>query len=187
MVPGEIKDYKEPASKRTKGLVIVHTGNGKGKTTAALGLLLRAWGRDMKVVMLQFMKSTKSNYGEHRAARRLGIEIVALGAGFTWQTKSPDKGRSLAVELWDQARGKITSGAYHMVVLDEFSYPVQYGWVPVKVVLQTLRERPSWVHVVITGRDMPQELIDFADIVTSMEEVKHSFTEGIKAQPGIEY
>jgi cob(I)alamin adenosyltransferase len=187
MVPEEMKSTGEKAGKHGRGLVIVYTGTGKGKTTAALGMMLRAWGRDMKVVMLQFMKSTNSNYGEHRAARRLGVEIVALGAGFTWHTEVPDKGRSLAIELWERARGKIASGDYHMVVLDEFSYPIQYGWVQVKVVLQTLKERPSWVHVVITGRDMPSELIDFADIVTDMAEVKHAFTKGIKAQPGIEF
>jgi cob(I)alamin adenosyltransferase len=170
-----------------RGLVIVNTGTGKGKTTAALGLLLRAWGRDMKVVMLQFMKSSSSNYGEHRAARRLGIEVIVRGAGFTWQTKRPDKGRSLAVDLWRQGQEIIGSGTYHIVVLDEFSYPVQYGWVPVETVLQTLKERPPWVHVVITGRDVPQELIDFADIVTDMQEVKHPLYDGIKAQPGIEF
>ena len=173
--------------KLTRGLVIVNTGTGKGKTTAALGLLLRAWGRDMKVVMLQFMKSSTANYGEHRAAHRLGIEMVTLGAGFTWQTTSPDKGRSLAIELWGQAKEKIASGTYHMVVLDEFSYPLQYGWVSVAAVLETLRNRPSWVHVVITGRDVPKELIDFADIVTNMEEVKHPFSKGLKAQRGIEF
>ena len=181
------QELKINAGERATGLVIVNTGPGKGKTTAALGLMLRAWGRDMKVVMLQFMKSTTANYGEHRAARRLGIEVVALGAGFTWQTAIPDKGRSLAIELWHQAKEKINSGAYQMVVLDEFSYPVQYGWVPVAEVLEALKNRPHWVHVVITGRDVPQELIDFADIVTSMEELKHAFHDGIKAQPGIEF
>jgi cob(I)alamin adenosyltransferase len=175
------------ARERAKGLVIINTGTGKGKTTAALGLLFRAWGWDMKVIMLQFMKSTTANYGEHRAARRLGIEIVPLGAGFTWQTTRADKGRSLAIDLWGQAREKITSGNYDMVVLDELSYPLQYGWIPVEAVLETLRNRLSWVHVVITGRDTPQELIDFADIVTNMEAVKHPFQEGTKAQPGIEF
>ncbi len=175
------------ARNHTKGLVIVNTGPGKGKTTAALGLLLRAWGRDMRVVMLQFMKSSTADYGEHRAARRMGVEIVAGGAGFTWQGGSAEKSRPLAADLWSQAKEKIISGAYHMVILDELSYPLRYGWLPVEAVLEVLKTRPSWVHVVITGRDVPQELIDFADVVTNMEAVKHPFRRGIKAQPGIEF
>jgi cob(I)alamin adenosyltransferase len=183
----ELNNGEAEAGKKAKGLVIINTGTGKGKTTAALGLLLRAWGWGMKVVMLQFIKSSASNYGEHRVARMLGIEIISLGAGFTWQTEVVDRGRSLAIELWAQAREKIASGTYNMVVLDELSYPVQYGWIPVEAVLEVLRNRPSWVHVVITGRDVLKELIDSADIVTSMVEVKHSFREGTRAQPGIEF
>ncbi|HEX77824.1 MAG TPA: cob(I)yrinic acid a,c-diamide adenosyltransferase [Dehalococcoidia bacterium] len=171
----------------TRGLVIINTGKGKGKTTAALGLLLRAWGRDMRVAVLQFMKSSTANYGEHRAARRMGIEILARGTGFAWQTRDTDRDRSLAGELWSLAREKIASGAYHMVILDELSYPVRYGWIPVDTVLEVLRNRPNWVHVVITGRDVPQELIDLADVVTEMKEIKHPLHEGIKAQPGIEF
>ena len=182
-----LNSIRTKAKSRTKGLVIVNTGTGKGKTTAALGLLLRAWGWNMRVVMLQFIKSSTANYGEHKAARRLGIEVVTWGAGFTWQAKNVDRSRSLAIELWGQAKEKMTSGSYDMIALDELSYPLQYGWIQVEAVLEALGSRPSWVHVVITGRDVPKELIDFADIVTNMEEVKHPFSKGLKAQQGVEF
>ncbi len=169
-----------------KGLIIVNTGNGKGKTTAALGMLLRAWGHDMRVVMLQFVKRT-ANCGEHRAARRIGIEILAWGAGFTRRGKNAEANKRLAIELWDMAKDKINSGAYHMVILDEFTYPLRYGWLPVEEVLDVLRNRPGDMHVVITGRDAPRELIDFADVVTESREIKHHLRKGIKAQAGVEF
>ena len=172
---------------RAKGLVLINTGSGKGKTTAALGMLLRAWGHNMKVIMLQFVKSSTADYGEHRAARRIGIEILTRGAGFTRRGKNVDANKKLAIELWDMAREKINSGAYHMVVLDEFTYPLRYGWLPIEEVIDVLRNRPGDVHVVITGREAPQELIDFADVVTESREVKHHLRKGIKAQAGVEF
>ncbi len=172
---------------RARGLVMVNTGNGKGKTTAALGMALRAWGHDMKVVMLQFVKSPTADYGEHRAAQRIGLEILAGGAGFTGWGKNVGENKSLAIELWNVAREKINSGAYDMVVLDELTYTLQYGWLPVSEVLDALSQRPKNVHVVITGRNAPQALIDFADTVVEIIEVKHHLRRGIKAQPGIEF
>ena len=173
--------------RRPTGLIMVNTGNGKGKTTAALGLLLRAWGHNMKVIMMQFVKSSTADYGEHRAARRIGIEIMTRGAGFTRQGKNAEANKRLAIELWDMAKEKINSGAYQMVVLDEFTYPLRYGWLSVEEVLDVLRHRPGEVHVVITGRDAPQELIDFADVATESKEVKHHLRKGIKAQAGVEF
>lgn len=171
----------------SKGLVILNTGNGKGKTTSALGTLFRAWGHGMKVIMLQFIKRPDSECGEHQAAQRLGIEIIAGGTGFTGRDKNRDKSRLLSLELWDLAREKINSGAYEIVILDEFTYPLSYGWLPIKEVLNVLQNRPEQVHVVITGRNAPGELIDFADIVTEMKQVKHPLKKGINAQPGIEF
>ncbi len=173
--------------RRPTGLIMVNTGNGKGKTTAALGLLLRAWGHNMKVIMLQFIKSSTADYGEHRAARRIGIEIITRGAGFTRRGKNEEANKRLTTELWDMAKDKINSGAYQMVVLDEFTYPMRYGWLPVEEVIDVLRHRPGDVHVVITGRGAPRELIDFADVVTESKEVKHHLRKGIKAQAGIEF
>ena len=169
------------------GLVIVNTGNGKGKTTAALGMLLRAWGHDMKVVMLQFVKSSTADWGEHRAAQRIGLEIVAGGAGFTRREENVAKNKSLAIELWNVAREKINSGTYDMVILDEFTYLLLYGWLPVQEAIDVFSRRPEGVHVVITGRNAPQELIDFADMVVEITDVKHPLRKGIKAQPGIEF
>lgn len=175
-----------PVRKR-KPLVIVYTGNGKGKTTAALGLLLRAWGRGMKVCMLSFIKETTANFGEERAARKLDIELIPLGAGFTWLSKDIEQDKALARQCWDLCKEKIASGAYDVVVLDEITYPITYGWLDVDEVIATLRERPPDLHVVITGRDAHEKLIEFADLVTEMREVKHPFASGIKAQPGVDF
>ena len=170
-----------------QALVIVLTGRGKGKTTAALGVVLRAWGRGMKTVVLQFVKARTSNYGENRAAKKLGIEMIPLGEGFTWLSEDIEKDKATARECWEMAREKIASGQYDIVVLDEMTYPMSYGWIPVEEVIDTLRQRPEGLHVIITGRDAPQELIDFADLVTEMREVKHPHQKGLKAQPGIDF
>jgi len=159
------------------GLVIVNTGRGKGKTTAALGVLLRAWGWEMKVVMFQFIKSSRSDRGEHKAAQRMGVEIL----------RADQKSKCQAIKLWELAREKIISGSHDIVILDELSYPLRYGWLSVEEVLEVLRHRPKGTHVVITGRNVPEECINFADVVTEMREVKHPLRKGIKAQPGIEF
>jgi cob(I)alamin adenosyltransferase len=163
------------------GLIILNTGNGKGKTTAALGLLLRAWGRGLSVAMFQFIKPPRLRSGEHLAAQRLGIPITPLGRG---------RGRSGPEEAqrgWERCREAIYSGQYHMVVLDELTYPLNYGWLPLAGVIEALRGRPPGVHVVITGRQAPPELVGLADLVTEMQEVKHPLKKGLKAQPGIEF
>ena len=168
-------------------LVLIFTGNGKGKTTSALGITMRAWGRGWKIVWLQFIKSKTSNYGEMRAARRMGIEMIPLGDGFTWLSKDLDKDRALARQCWELAREKLHSGQYDLVVLDEITYAVNYGWLEADEVIETLRTRPPDVHVIMTGRDAPEPLVAFADLVTEMVEVKHPYKRGIKAQPGIEF
>jgi cob(I)alamin adenosyltransferase len=175
-----------PTAKR-KPLVVVFTGNGKGKTTAALGILYRAWGRGLNVAMLSFIKTETSNYGEERASRKLGIEMIPLGGGFTWLSKDLEKDRALAQKCWALCKEKIDSGEYDVIVLDEITYPINYGWIDLDEVLATLRDRPPGLHVVLTGRHAPQGLIDFADLVTEMTEVKHPFQQGVKAQPGIDF
>ena len=181
------KNEEEP--EKDRGLLMINTGNGKGKTTAAMGLMLRAWGHDKKVIMLQFVKNTKANFGEHRAARKIGMEIIAGGAGFVIPGVAGDIEKSIRLsrELWSRAAQIITSGEYDMVVLDELSYPLKYGWLDVQEVISVLRNRPDDEHVVITGRDMPEELIEFADMVTEFSEIKHHFNNGVEAQPGIEF
>ncbi|MCJ7509351.1 MAG: cob(I)yrinic acid a,c-diamide adenosyltransferase [Dehalococcoidia bacterium] len=170
-----------------QALVIVLTGQGKGKTTAALGVVLRAWGRGMKTVVLQFVKPRTANYGENRAAKKLGIEMIPLGEGFTWRSQDIEKDKAAVRQCWELARQKIDSGQYDIVVLDEMTYPITYGWIPVEEVIDTLRRRPQGLHVIITGRDAPPELIEFADLVTEMREVKHPYEKGLKAQPGIDF
>jgi len=168
-------------------LVLLYTGNGKGKTTSALGVTMRAWGRGWKICWLQFIKSTTSHYGESRAAEAMGIEMIPLGDGFTWLSEDIEKDKALAHECWALAREKIESAAYDLVVLDEITYPVTYGWLDVQEVVETLRNRPQDVDVIMTGRDAAPELAEFADLVTEMTEIKHPFQKGIKAQPGIDY
>ena len=170
------------------GLVMVNTGEGKGKTTAALGVIFRAWGRDFDIRMFQFIKHTGARFGEHRAAKRLQIPIESMGDGFTWLSKDLDRTAALAVEQWNRCREVILSGAEDIVVLDEFTYAMHYGWVPVGEVIDTLRQRPGSMHVIITGRHAPQQLIDYADLVTEMKLVKHPFAErGIRAQMSLEF
>lgn len=173
--------------RRAKSLVVVNTGNGKGKTTAALGLLFRAWGQGLRVGMFQFIKAQTGNWGEIKAARKLGVEIVPLGDGFTWNSKDVDHDRALAREGWDRCREAISSGRYDVVVLDELTYCFRFGWLELDEVLAVLRDRPAGQHIVITGRDAPPELVEFADLVTEMREIKHPYRAGVKAQKGIEF
>ncbi|HEY4033083.1 MAG TPA: cob(I)yrinic acid a,c-diamide adenosyltransferase [Ktedonobacteraceae bacterium] len=171
-----------------KGLVIVNTGNGKGKTTAALGLLMRCWGQDFRVVMLQFLKAKTGKWGEIRAAQRMGVEITPLGQGFTWMSENIEQDRALAQACWQQCREKIESGLYDVVILDEITYALKYGWLEIEDVLNTLRQRNPQMHVVITGRDAPEELIAYADLATEMREIKHPYKlQGVRAQKGIEF
>lgn len=139
-----------------KGLVIVNTGEGKGKTTAALGLLMRAWGRDMKVGMMQFLKHENARFGEILAARKMGIELVPTGDGFTWTSKDINESQARSLAGWERAQPLIAEGGYDVFVLDEFTYPLHYGWLNTDEVIGWLREnKPPMLHLVITGRYAP--------------------------------
>lgn len=186
-IRSELRAARRRAKRGRTGLVIVHTGAGKGKTTAALGMLLRAWGQGLRVVMLQFLKAQTGNWGEIRAARRMGIEIVPLGAGFTWTSEDLEHDKALAREGWALCRAKIESGGYDVVIMDELTYCFTYGWLDLDDVLGVLRSRPPGLHVIITGRDAPEALVTYADLVTEMREVKHPYYAGIQAQKGIEF
>ncbi len=179
--------HRRRPDRRSQGLVIVNTGNGKGKTTAALGLLFRAAGQGLRVAMFQFIKAKSGNWGESRAARALGVEIVPLGSGFTWTSDDLERDRALAREGWEQCSAAIESGAYDVVILDELTYCFTFNWLELEEVLVVLRQRPEGQHVVITGRDASPALIEFADLVTEMREIKHPYAAGIKAQKGIEF
>lgn len=180
------KDYQE----HTRGLLIVNTGNGKGKTTCALGLLMRAAGQGLKCCMIQFMKSRNDRYGEHVAAEKLGIEVHTMGDGFTWDTRNPEQDIKTARKTWELCIKKMKSGEYDMLVFDEIVYVLSYHMLPVAEVVEVLREvrtsQPA-LHIVLTGRDAPPELVEAADLVTEMKEIKHPFTAGIRAQRGVEF
>lgn len=177
-----------PAPERTgrRGLVLVHTGDGKGKSTAAFGLALRAHGRGQKVIVYQFMKVPSARFGEHRAFETLGLPIEGLGDGFSWKSRDLDHSAQLARDGWARAEATIRGGEHFMVVLDEIMYPLRYGWIPLADVLACLSERPSHVNVVLTGRGAPEELVSVADTVTELRLVKHHFQAGVPAQRGIE-
>jgi cob(I)alamin adenosyltransferase len=186
MTASERQPIKGP--RRRKGLLIVNTGLGKGKTTAAFGMALRAWGRGMRVAVYQFIKPPTANFGEHRAAKRIGLPVFPLGDGFTWKSKDLERTRSLALEQWERARSAMLAGELDVLVLDEFTYLLHYGWLPVQAALDAFAERPPLLHVVVTGRYAPPELIAAADLVAEMMPVKHPYREqGIKAQPGVEF
>lgn len=174
-----------------KGLMIVHTGPGKGKTTAALGTAFRAVGQGMKVLMVQFIKGSW-HYGELDAARMLGedkIEILPMGRGFVKVgVEKPDpEDIRLVEEAWSFASDKILSGGYDLVILDEINYAISYKMLDPEKVAEKLRQRPEMVHVILTGRNAHPAIVEMADLVTEMREIKHPYQKGIMAQRGIEY
>lgn len=177
--------YEKPQGER-RGLVLVHTGDGKGKSTAAFGLALRAHGRGKAVKIFQFMKVPTARFGEHRMFEQLGVPIEGLGDGFSWKSKDLEHSAQLARDGWQKARAAILSGEFFLVVLDEITYPLIYGWLPLQEVLDTLAARPGQVHVCLTGRRCPEEIVGIADTVTEMKLIKHAFQAGIPAQRGIE-
>lgn len=171
-----------------KGLLIVFTGNGKGKTTAALGMAMRAAGHDMKTLVLQFIKGSWA-YGELKSLEKVAeVEIKPLGSGFTWTKSGLEEDRRLAGAGWEKALSEMNGGRYQMIVLDELNVVLSYGLLDRQTVLDGLAKRPGGVHVVVTGRGAPEELIGMADLVTEMKEIKHPYRDrGAKAAKGIEF
>lgn len=175
-----------------KGLILINTGNGRGKTTAALGLALRAAGNNLKVLILQFIKCSRES-GEVKIIEKLKplIEIETLGLGFIkFKDGKPEVTEAQiknAAESFKYARGRIESGQYDMVILDEINNLLSYGLLKVEDVVSLLKNKPAGLHLVLTGRGAPRELIHIADTVTEMKEIKHAFNNGIKAKRGIEY
>lgn len=176
----------KPKAER-RGLVLVYTGEGKGKTTAALGLVLRSVGRGFRPRIFQFMKHERAAFGEHRALERLGVPIEGLGDGFSWRSRDLERSAQLARAGWARAAEAIASGDWDLVVLDEITYPLTFGWLGVEEVLEALSSRPRHVHVVLTGRGAPEELVAFADTVTEMRKIKHAYEAGVPAQRGMEH
>ncbi len=180
-------DNLSPQEDRT-GLVMLYTGQGKGKTTAALGAVFRAWGWDWRLCVIQFIKCPSDDRGEVRAAQRLGIEWHALGDGFTWASEDLEATAARARDTWRLAQEKIESGAYDLVVLDEMTYAFTNGWLDLDGVLEWLdRHRPRHTSLIVTGRNAPEGLVEFADLVTDMVNVKHPFGQGLAGRRGIEF
>jgi cob(I)alamin adenosyltransferase len=172
---------------RPRSLVLVNTGEGKGKSTAAFGVVLRALARNWHVCVIQFIKSDRWKVGEEKISRRLGVDWLKGGDGFTWESPDLETSAGRARAAWELARAAIADGDHRLVVLDEITYPVNYGWIPVESVVEAIRSRPADVNVVLTGRDAPAALVEVADTVTEMVKVKHAYDQGIKARKGIEY
>lgn len=180
------KPPEKPPAKRVGSLVLVNTGHGKGKSTAAFGTMIRAVARGWNVCVIQFIKSGKWKVGEEKIGRELGIDWWTIGDGFTWNSKDMGETEARAREAWRSAKSKIASGRYEMVVLDEITYPMNYGWIDIGDVVETIRTRPQHVNVIATGRDAPAALIEVADTVTEMTKVKHAFDRGVRAKRGID-
>jgi cob(I)alamin adenosyltransferase len=181
-------DYTKRGSHMKKGLLIVNTGDGKGKTTAALGTALRTAGHGLKVCFIQFIKGSWK-YGELDAVKCFPdtIDFHVMGKGFTWNSDNLEEDKALAREGWKLAEEAMASGRYHLVVLDEFTYLLNYGMIDLSSAVETIIKRPAELHLIITGRGAPESLMEAADLVTEMREIKHPFKEGIKAQKGIEF
>jgi cob(I)alamin adenosyltransferase len=176
-----------PPRDQRHGLLIVNTGDGKGKTTAALGTVMRAWGRGMQVVIFQFIKSAEHQYGEQMACEQMDVRIEPLGDGFTWLSENLEADKALAAEGWTRCAEALASGEYDVVVFDEMTYALNYGWLDTSAVLAAIAHRPTGTHVIVTGRDASPALVAAADLVTEMRLIKHPYRDqGIGAQPGIE-
>jgi cob(I)alamin adenosyltransferase len=184
----EAFEARKARATQEKGLLIVHTGAGKGKTTAALGLAFRALGQGMKVGIVQFIKGAIPT-GEAALAARLApaLEMHTLGDGFTWNTQDRAKDLASARKAWDKAVGLLRDESFDLIVLDELNVVIKHDYLPLEEVLAELRGKRPLLHVVVTGRNARDELIDLADVVTEMKLVKHPYRAGIKAQKGIEF
>jgi len=177
----------EEVSHRAPSLVIINTGHGKGKSSSAFGVMGRGWARGWKVAVVQFVKGGKWKVGERKLAEHLGIEWSTMGDGFTWESTDLDETVAKGRHAWEVSRAKLASGDYDLLILDELTYAVTYGWIDVADVVDGITGRAPKTNVVITGRDAAPELIEIADTVTEMRKVKHAYDRGIKARKGIEY
>jgi cob(I)alamin adenosyltransferase len=173
---------------RRQGVVLVHTGEGKGKSSSAFGMVFRAAGWGMKVCVIQFIKG-KWQTGEQKAAERFdNIEWHTLGDGFTWDTKNPEQDIKTSQEIWTFSKQKIVSQNYDLVLLDEINYCCGYNWITGKEIADFIvDEKPPWMHLVLTGRNAASEVIEVANTVTEMNKIKHAYAQGIKAEQGIEF
>jgi cob(I)alamin adenosyltransferase len=181
------EDPRPDGLRSAPSLLLVNTGNGKGKSSAAFGVMLRALAVGWKVAVLQFVKSGDWNVGEEKMGRRLGVDWRSFGEGFTWDSDNLDNDKAHARTGWAEAKAVIDAGDHRLVILDEITYLCTWGWIDTDEVVATLRNRPDQVNVIVTGRDAPAAIVAIADTVTEMIEVKHAYQQGIRAKRGIDY
>src|SRR5690606_22712190 len=180
--------HRKPERRRVGSVVVVNTGDGKGKSSSAFGVVLRAVARDWQVGVVQFLKSGKWQVGEEKVCReRLGVDWYAIGEGFTWDSEDLTEDEAVARAAWEHAKALIAAGEHRLVVLDEVTYPITWGWIDEADVLAAIRDRPGPVHVVCTGRGASDALVELADTVTEMRKVKHAYDTGVIAKKGIDY
>jgi len=181
-------DRRIAAAQEEKGLLVVHTGAGKGKTTAALGMAIRCLGHGMKVAIVQFIKGAIDT-AEERSLRGFGDQVVFLrmGEGYTWETQNRERDKAVAQEAWVEVENFLQDPTFGMVILDELNIAIHHEYVSLEQVLKAVAQRPPMLHVVITGRGAKPELIEAADLVSEMKMIKHPFRKGIKAQKGVEF
>ena len=185
--PQEKRPYDLSEMRRASSLVLVNTGDGKGKSTAAFGTILRAVSQSWPVAVVQFLKSGNWNTGEEKVCRKLGVQWYSAGDGFTWDSDDLDETKAKAVAAWEFSAQLIAEGEHRLVVLDEISYAMTWDWIDAAEVAAALESRPERVSVILTGRDMADEVIDVADTVTEMVKVKHAFDRQILAKKGLDY
>ena len=183
----DVVDGKIAAAATERGVLLVNTGNGKGKSSAAFGVVARALGHGLRVAVVQFVKARKDTGEEAVLGRLPGIDWHVMGEGFTWETQDAARDAAAARAAWEVAAGYLRDPAVNLVVLDELTYAFKYQWLPLDEVLAAFAARPSMQHIVVTGRAAPEALIEVADTVTDMTMVKHAFKAGVKAMPGMEW
>ncbi len=180
-------DPRPPELVTPDSLLIVNTGHGKGKSTAAFGMMIRGVARGWKVGVVQFVKSGDWNVGEEKIGKQLGVDWITLGDGFSWDSENLAKDQETGQLAWSKAHELLMGGEYDLLIFDELTYPLNWRWIETEPVLNALVNRPRSVHVVVTGRDAPQALIDIADTVSEMRNVKHAYQKGFKAKRGIDF
>lgn len=185
--PGQRPARPPKPAANPRSLVLVNTGDGKGKSTAAFGVIMRAVARGWRVCVIQFIKSDKWKVGEEKVARQLGVDWLKGGDGFTWESPDLDQTRGRAVAAWELAAATLGGGEHQLVVLDEITYPMNWGWIDTQAVVRAIRDRPDRVNVIATGRGAPPELIEVADTVTEMVKVRHAYDRGIRARRGLDF
>lgn len=186
--PSEVPtQHTDPPPRRVGSVLLVNTGDGKGKSSAAFGVVLRSLARDWRVAVVQFIKSGNWHTGEEKICRQLGVDWWTVGEGFSWDSADLTQDEAVARAGWDHTRSVIAAAEHRLVVLDEITYPMNWGWIDAEEVVAVLRDRPPSVNVICTGRDAPAALVDIADTVTDMRVVKHAYDTGVRAMKGIDY